>query len=194
MSDTASLVGIVGGGLGALAFLWRFLESLLAYLHLDLAVEVVEGVDGSRLPTAVVTVENKGRLGKRIHYAALLVGPPRETIGEIAAHFVGSDAQSDTALALLGLFESQPDDDHCALDRRAAVIPLPFFYREQRRIGTETVRQRMILDVSGLSQEAAYRVVLVVCLRYPLGGLRWRTTGDLLAIYAGNRGGGEGSH
>jgi len=180
MSTIAPVIGVVGGLLGAGAFFWRLVGSLLAYLHLDLTVEYI-GTDGHRIPTARVTVENKGRLGKRIHYAALVIGPHDETIGSIVGHFGPTSPAMTTGQALSVLFARRAADPYLAPERQALVMPLPALHDEQRRIGTETVRQRFLLRVDGLAQDQIYRVTLVVFLRYPLGLVRWRLTGDLLS-------------
>jgi len=182
LETTAAVVGIVGGLLGATALLWRVLESFLAYLNLEMTVEQIEAVGGGRVTTALIGVDNRGRVAKHVHYAALLVGPAGEGIGATARRFgVGSDRPGLTHSLLL-LFEDRPELVRYSADGMAVLVPLPGVYREQTRVGTETVRERVLLDTSKLAAGQVYRVVLLVAARYPFGVLRYRMTSDLLAV------------
>jgi hypothetical protein len=70
-----SILGLVGGFVGALTFCWKLLEELRAYLHIELTVQA-PSERGVKLRS---TVENKKSFfARRIDGAFLLIGPIEE--------------------------------------------------------------------------------------------------------------------
>jgi hypothetical protein len=67
-----------------------------------------------------------------------------------------------------------------APDGLVALIPLPFFYREQADIGQEAISYRALIESSKLASRSASTIFLLVIVRYPLQLLRFRVTADLI--------------
>ncbi len=184
MDEVLQAFTVVGASLGLLTFLWRVWDSFLSYLHADLEVDAVRG-SGSPAVTALATLENRGSLPKRVHHVGLLLAPEGTSLEEAAALVysgggsgeAASGPERDPIAALPGAPGPEPV---YGPDRRAAWIPLPFFFRDQRRLGNEVVRYRCPIDTERLLPDACYVVFLVVFVRYRVGILRWRATADLL--------------
>lgn len=184
MDAIKDLLGIVGGLLGAIAFFWKLWDTFSAYVRIDVEVERPgKGDDGA--PTIVATVENQGFVPKRVDYATLVIAPERTGLEAAAAALrphlgaEGTDG-ADGASPLAALFGRRVREPVYAPDGRFALLPLPFFYEEQRQVGNERVRARSSVATERLRSGESFAVVLVVFLRYPLGLVRVRVTSDLL--------------
>src|SRR5262245_19103146 len=90
MDVLKDVLSITGGVLGALAFFWKLSDVLISYFQLDVKVSDA---------TVLATVENKGLVAKRVHYAALLIGPeqelPKITMTALAQELAGEDAPAE---------------------------------------------------------------------------------------------------
>ena len=183
MPDFKEIIGIIGGVLGAIAFFWKIGDAIVAYLHLDLKIEEINSADDLTAVTALTTIENKGSLAKPLHYAVLLITPEGEDYESSAKAIVGeicTDEEKKTSDHLHAIFQKRLDQSFYSNDKRRALIPLAFYYRDQQQIGNEVIKYRCSIDVEKLENEKSYTAIFFVFIRYPLGILRWRATSDLL--------------
>jgi hypothetical protein len=185
-SDPTSLkdaLTIVGGALGAIAFLWRIWDTIASHLRVELEVKQ-EPNRKCRIATALVTVENQGLTPKRFHYAALLIGIGAPTVAELSAKIasgIGAPGSNDgKPHGLRRIFQISPSEPIYANAGEFAIVPLPFLYQDQMQIGNERIRQRVVLASERLQADKHYTVLLVVIVKHSFGILRWRTTSDLL--------------
>jgi hypothetical protein len=180
MDALKDVIGVVGGTLGALAFLWKVWDAVSAYVRLDVKVERADETF-----TVLTAIENQGLIPKKVDYAALLIGPEPAPLDEIAAAIlarppVTSASPTSAGRPIFALFEARMRDDVYAADRRHGMIPLPFYFAEQRHIGNERVQYRVPTPAVQFHCEQALKVIFVVFLRYPLGLIRVRMSSDLL--------------
>lgn len=131
MEGLVEWLGIIGGLLGILAFLWKVWDSATSYLHIS-----VEVLKADAVISVKTVVENKGLVPKSLDYAAILIGPenenPVETAKSIAKHIGG-----DIILKHTNDIEKLRVTAPIYCDGERALIPLPFFYSEQVRIADE---------------------------------------------------------
>lgn len=104
----------------------------------------------------LTTVDNKGNWPKDVSNAFLLVGPEGETpleSGGVVARAVGYDGvlRYTNHLGRLNLEAPVYADGR-------AFIPLVFFYRENVRVGDETLTYRVPVDVRQLRAGLPYSV------------------------------------
>lgn len=175
MCTIIDIVGLIGGLLGIVAFIWRVRDQLQSYLHLALHVEYDKR---GGVATALATVENKGTRRKNLDYALLLIGPesesPIKTAQEIAA-VVGIDLQiSSTNDVVEHLRMDEPIYTHTG----RALIPLPFFYSEQVRIADETLTYKTLIDPTKMKKGEPYAVRFFIAEKRRLH----RSTQDLLVL------------
>lgn len=182
MPEFKEIIGIIGGVLGAIAFFWKIGDAIVAYLHLDLKIEDVSLADGSTAVTALTTIENKGSIAKPLHYAVLLIMPEAEDYNAAAKALSDEIFQDEkvTSDYLHAIFEKRFETPVYAADKRRALIPLAFFFRDQQQIGNELIKYRCSIDTERLEKNGSYSVIFFVFIRYPMGILRWRATSDLL--------------
>lgn len=134
--------------------------------------------------TALATIENKGTLSKKIDYAALVISPVGTDIREVVASLKhcnneGSPVNISTEPAFTVLaYLPKPDVPlHC--EGELSIVPVTFFYKEQKQIGDEKLSSRISIDVNAFRHPAnpspAYEVRFVV-----YGDGRTRESLDLL--------------
>lgn len=155
MSTIIDIVGLIGGFLGIIAFVWRIIDELQSYLHLALHVEAN---DQKGIVTALTTVENRGSRRKNLDYALLLIGPEAESplkTGREIAMFIGSNIEISSTNDLV---EHLRFNEPIYTDTGRAVIPLPFFYSEQVRIADETLTYKTLIDPSKMKKGESYAV------------------------------------
>lgn len=141
-------VTIVGGILGAIAFLWRVFDARKRFLHVELTVSQENGN-----AIAETIVENKGSQSKVIDNSLLLVGPENEN-------------PIDTAKALLPhqKIETTNDLEKVVLESATfgmegrAIIPVDFYYSENVNIADERIGYGVPLDVSQIPAGTPYAV------------------------------------
>lgn len=149
LNATKTLIAIVGGILGAIAFFWRLFDAFANYLQIDLDLSVENGFVIAR-----TSVENKGVWSKRITNALLLIGPE-------------SEEPISTAQALFPKlqfpFTDQFKNIHQAkqVGVRAA-IPLPSYYKENVRIGDENIGYDSPVALQSFQEGEAYSVRFLV--------------------------------
>jgi hypothetical protein len=186
MDTLKDTIGILGGTLGAVAFLWKIWDTFSAYVRLDIKAEGVDNAIASDSAVTVLTaIENQGLMPKKVHYAALLIGPEPATLDEIAAAVITQVSltravPASAARPIYALFEDRSCDAVYSADCRHGMIPLPFYFAEQRHVGNERVQYRVPLPIAQFHCEQALKVIFVVFLRYPLGLIRVRITSDLV--------------
>lgn len=175
MDTIIDIVGLIGGLLGIIAFLWRVTDQFQSYLHLALHVKYDKG---SGIVTALATVENKGTRRKNLDYALLLIGPelesPIKTAQEIAV-VEGIDVQISSTNDVV---EYLRRDKPIYTDTGRALIPLPFFYSEQVRIADETLTYKTLIDQAKMKKGEPYAVRFFIAEKRRLH----RSTQDLFVL------------
>ena len=152
-------IKLFGGFAGLAAFSWQLYQAFRSYLQLDLTIQ-----DAGTLAIAEASIENKSITGKTLDYALLLVGPeledPVKTARALASSLGSPDGgtlQIDETDDIIDLRRLLPDERPHYTDRSRAVLPLPFFYREQEDIGDERLKYRCSID-RGQFNEGTYSV------------------------------------
>lgn len=183
------IIGLFGGILGAIAFFWNVSIAILSHVHLLLRAEYLE-INGKREMTALVTLENRGALVKRVFYSVLLIGPPNQGLFQTIEQVIESSEWHSDRSKPWHSNRSNPSLDILVRKRRSspfyapdglvALIPLPFFYKEQLDIGQETVSYRTLIEGDRLASRSASTIFFLIIIRYPLQILRFRVTADLI--------------
>jgi hypothetical protein len=178
------LFTIVGSIAGIAALLWNFYWTISnaqkSYVQMALDVRAVNSANA----TALATIENKGALSKKIDYAALVISPVRVDVREVVAGLRRCNNEASavniSAEPAFTVFTYLPRTDvplYC--EGELSIVPLPFFYKEQKEIGDEKLSSRTLIDVNAFRHHAnpspAYEVRFVV-----YGEGRTRSTLDLL--------------
>ena len=106
--------------------------------------------------SVLTTVENKGSRPKSITYSLLLVGPeeedPVETANKIASEAgLGICLKYTNDLAHIKIARS-------LYGHERALIPIPFYYRENISIGDEVLTYRASIDARKLARNVPYSV------------------------------------
>ncbi|MHC5673973.1 hypothetical protein [Nostoc sp.] len=163
------LLTIIGGVLGAVAFVWKVRDTSSSYIYIDL--EVGNSVNEYCLIKA--TVENKGFSKKRIDNALLLLGPEDEPPIDTYSNLTGKKFISTNQIAhspvKKPIYGGRPG---------RAVIPLPFFYEENVRIADEKASYTVPVKLDSFERGVPYAVSLFVVGENRLH----RSTQDVLLI------------
>ncbi|MBI4670120.1 MAG: hypothetical protein HY741_00420 [Chloroflexi bacterium] len=181
MENIVALVAVTGGLLGVLAFVWQALTTWRSELQLHVAVE---RSGGKSFPITVRTsLENAGLGRKRLDYAMLLIAPEHELTNQSLLHFAQDPELGAWANLNLSEMRRAFDKPRYAQDESHAIIPLPFYHREQQTVGRQHIAYRCVLDAARLKPGHAYAVKFFVLEQAPpLRRLRVHVTQDLLAL------------
>lgn len=154
----AELLTTIGAVLGILAFCWKVWDTLKGYLRIDVIVETSE----DQIVSAKTAVENQSVRNKIVYNALLLIGPESENPIDLFNHLAfntgfNPPVQSTNEIALIQ--SSKP-----VYDREGrAVIPLPFYYSENVRIGDERMSYRSPINTNYMTDMVPYSVRFFVC-------------------------------
>ena len=158
-----AILGSVGAILGSIAFAWRVFDEFGSFLRISLKVEAPK--DG--WTTALTTIDNKGRLKKKISYAILLIGPESESpmqTAQMLARQEGYSGLLENTNDLEGFIVTNPVTSE---DRM--LIPLLFYYSENVRIADETLTYRVPINIEAFAPASPYAVRFYV---FPARGER----------------------
>lgn len=161
------LLTIIGGVLGAAAFVWKVRDNSRSYIYIDL--DVRNSVGGYSL--IKVTVENKGFSRKRIDNALLLLGPEDEDPTDTYNNLTGRQIRYTDQVAVFPLEKSYKGFGR-------VVIPLPFFYKENIRIADEKASYTVPIKLDSFKEGIPYAVRLFIVGENRLH----RSTQDVLLI------------
>jgi hypothetical protein len=183
--STRGLFTTIGSLAGIAALLWNISWTISnaqgSYLQLALEVRPANAANA----TALATIENKSDFSKSIEYAALVISPPRADIRQVVEGLrrcngeVGTiNLSGEPAFDVLAYLPTTDVPLYC--EGELSIIPLTFFYREQKKIGNEKLSSRNLIDLKAIRHTAAdpspsYEVRFVV-----RGEGRTRSTLDLL--------------
>jgi hypothetical protein len=172
MEDILKSAGAI---LGVIAFLWKVWDEYASFLRISLQ----SGASKGRFASVTSCVSNPGLRAKKIYFAFLLVSPeaesPLQTANAILAA-TGATEQLNCTNDLLKLKDILANTGPIIAKYHGALIPLPFFYSEQLRIGDETLSYSTPIDTKFLKKGVPYSVRLFV---FPLRRLH-RSTQALL--------------
>jgi hypothetical protein len=147
MDDYLDWLKVGGSIAGIAALLWRILDEFGTYLHIAVSNTPAEGNT-----IAITSVENKGNRGKRIDNAFLLIGPENESpIDTANAIGIAQKIQTTNELEMLKAHSPKYESER-------AVIPLPFYYSENLKIGDETLTYAAPILHSPLRPGTAYAI------------------------------------
>ena len=181
MENVATVIGIVGGILGFIAFIWQTVLAIIAHLHISLKIE--KAISDSYPYTALVTIENKGVLRKRLDYALLLIAPENEFFQDTFKNLAYDFQISQLSGFDIQYLKTHMTEPKYAKNKQRAIIPIPFLFQEQEGIGVEQVSCRCTLDAAKLENGIAYSVKLIIYDVWPLlRFVRCRATQDLLVL------------
>ena len=192
-NDIKDAFTILGGALGALAFLWRLWDTLISHVRLDLELSAVDPDttgEGGKVAVARVVIENQGITPKRIAYVALLLGPSTKTVDQLASAICRPSLLAPPKLSsqpLIDLFRLDLDRTTHSQAEDVHLVPLPFFYLDHSQIGNEKLQFKRNLADLKLPVEVEHRIYLLVFSKEPLRITRCRLTSDLLPRQASRR-------
>ncbi|HSS99810.1 MAG TPA: hypothetical protein VLK33_22400 [Terriglobales bacterium] len=179
-SKIFTLLGSIAG-IAALTWniSWTVTNAENKFLQMTLEVKK----DGGNA-TVLTTIENKGELEKKITYAGLIVSPDdmdlhsvirglRECMNEEIPAALANEPE-DSVMKYLPV---RDEPRYC--DGGLAIVPLPFFYKQQRTIADERLscRSRFLYARLTGPPDTVYAVRFIVN-----GEGKIRTTLDLLLI------------
>ena len=136
-------IKIAGGVAGLIALIWRTLETVGAYIQMQVSVRQEELLSRVAIDT---TVENKIHFGKRLKAAFLLIGPEHEDPEETARALKGSYPQIGDFKNLNKMVAQIAEGICCDEDRARigifdgdgrAIVPLTYYYWENINVGDE---------------------------------------------------------
>jgi hypothetical protein len=181
-----NLFTTIGSLSGIAALLWNVGWTLVnaQNSYLQLALEVQPGRAG--VATALATIENKGDFSKSIDYAALVISPAQADIREVVRdlrncnHDTGALNVSAEPISNVLAYIPVPDAPlYCP--GNLGIVPLTFFYKEQKIIGNEKLSSRNLIELAAFQHTASLTPFLEV--RFVVRGEgRTRSTLDLLAL------------
>lgn len=182
-SELKDILTILGGVLGAIAFVWRLWDAVASHLELELQIAQC-GPRGREVQAALVKIGNSSPARKHISYAALFIGSIDSSLTSLAADIAALPEIASSAGTSFGpmrrIYLARPLKAIFSPDGRIGIIPLPFFFVDQSHLGNEQLQQRIILDETKLRADQNYGAYLVVMAEHSLGVLRWRATQDAL--------------
>jgi hypothetical protein len=178
------LFTIVGSLAGIAALVWNLYWTLsnAQRSYVQPSLEVHTANNGNF--TALATIENKGTLPKKIDYAALVISPAGADIREVVASLKSCSAETspvnisaEPASTVLTYLPKPDEPLYCPGE--LSVVPMTFFYKEQKQIGDEKLSSRISIDVNAFRHPSnpspTYEVRFVV-----FGDGRTRESLDLL--------------
>lgn len=184
MAETSILEVLtrVGALAGLAAFIWRLAEVYRSWLHISVDCQRIQHANAVRIRT---TVENKGAISKNLNSAFLLIGPekehPEETVGALMHGGELNINQFDSLNKMVDhiagfLFKGQNAlrvyDDKCD----HVLLPLPYYFRENAKVGVETLAFERYVALAGFSRTTTLAV------RFYVRG-RWRLHRNVQATF-----------
>lgn len=178
---------IIGGILGIIAFLWNLLGYLWTYifshLQIDISNEKIKAGDHEKLKVNTI-VENKGSIAKRIDFSFILIMPENESfknaLHKITGSFGLSGKNNEPLINLHLLTENKEQILFRVVDKRFAILPLPYFYDEQFQIGNEKIKYASVIDLADFEKGQVYNIRFVTVSRHLFNVyLRHRSTSDI---------------
>jgi hypothetical protein len=152
MNEFGDWIKLLGGIAGLAALAWRMLDEFGAYLRLSVKAEAPK--DG--WVTILTNIDNKGNRSKDLSYACLLVGPENESPLDSAGVIAEAVGYSGDLRYTNDLSNLRPKGSVYANGR--VLIPLPFYYSENIRVGDETLTYRAPIDIRRLRAGLPYAV------------------------------------
>ena len=143
---------LVGAILGIIAFGWKVWDTVVAFLHIELSIEI--GKDKSL--SALTIVENKRAIPRRIDNALLLVGPEEES--PIATFNKISGSRGNKVVYTNEIVGRPPDHQIHRGPEGRLLMPLPFYYSENIKIGDEKLSYRAPIDTQSIPSGTPYSI------------------------------------
>lgn len=163
----------IGAILGIVAFFWKVWDLFQSYLVIKLTVAKDERGNF----TAQMSVENRSLQSKAVDNALLLICPedtsPIDAYNEILAELGKNGRIRSTRGIAVNVMEKR-----FYTKSGNALIPLPFFYSDQGKLGDECRTYRVPIDVDKLTAGARYSVYFLL---WATGRLH-RVTHDLFVV------------
>jgi hypothetical protein len=153
------LFTIVGSIAGIAALLWNIWWTISnaqnSYLQLALDVHPINGATA----VAQTSIENKSELSKTMDYAALIVSPAGKDIREVVSGLRGCSGESspinfsaEPASTVLKFWPTTDTPLYC--DGELSIVPLTFFYKEQKQIGNEKMSSCNLINIGAFRHSA----------------------------------------
>jgi hypothetical protein len=147
----------VGAILGIIAFVWKVRDLYQSYVAITLSVER----DDLGHFSARVTVENRGLQAKAVSNALLLICPEHANPINVYNAILSDLGSTDRIRSLRGIAVNVvPSPIYSKIG--TAVIPLPFFYTEQRTVLDECRTYRASIDITKLTEGIRYCVYFLL--------------------------------
>ena len=151
----------------------------MSHVRLDIEVDSLSWTDRDKA-TALVTLENSGKIPKKINYAVLIVTNENENIDHAISKVFDKNFKSKTE-AVYYINKAKIYDKMYGICGSTAFIPIPYFFSEQTQIGNEKIKYRSSIDLTKLEKNTTYVVKVYVFMKH-FGFVRWRSSSDLLII------------
>lgn len=142
-----TFAAVLGAATGSAALVWRFVDSMAKYLHIELRAELSH----AGFLSAYTVVENRGSREKQLWNAVILVGPEEESPLVTMAN-IGIPVASTNAIAA-----DQRRTMTVGPDGRC-LIPVPFYYSENVAIADERLSYRQPIPTEGMVTGVPYSV------------------------------------
>ncbi|GAB4514610.1 MAG: hypothetical protein Tsb0026_20010 [Sulfuricaulis sp.] len=143
---------VVGAILGVIAFFWKLKDEYESYVNL----EVVATEENDKYISVKVSMRNHSPRRKKIDNAVLLISPEKDDPIDVFNKLLGND-DSNKIVSTRGIAVNCLESPIIGEGGRA-LIPLPFFYKEQEEIGDECVTYRTNISTSSLEKMEPYSV------------------------------------
>jgi len=143
-------IKLIGGFLGIIAFVWKLWDAFRSYLNISLGNPILEG----SMIAIRVEVQNRSIVPKTIDSAIILFGPQEENPIETARLVAGPK----TEICFTNDIVKIETDSPIFAQGGRGIIPLPFFYNEQVKIGNEHLSFKCLIPTNEMASGLAYAI------------------------------------
>jgi hypothetical protein len=170
-------ISLIGGIAGLISIFWRVAESFIVHISINVSTGSKQ-TEERTVHYAEVELENSGRVPKKINYCCVIIGPEGSSIFDIASK-ISSDIGENEKNGMLYLYRARREMPYYTKDKNFAIIPVKHFYKDQKQIGNEKIKSKVIIDTNQLCSVSNFSVYSIVFVDYILIA-RLRTSSDLL--------------
>jgi hypothetical protein len=141
------ILGLLGSLAGAIALIWRLIDVIKAFLHVEVTVDKI---DGSIVKIRTV-VRNANTIARKLDAAFLVIGPanenPEKTVAALFEH-VKEPRHFKTLNEMVHVVSDRVKNNRTPIHDGGGrvLIPLPYYYIENYDVADETLSYEQIIN------------------------------------------------
>jgi hypothetical protein len=136
---TVKILSLIGGLAGLATLAWRLWDVWIAFLHIGV---IVEPMQGPRVKIRTV-VENTNTIARKIDAAFLIIGPEDEDVDATVVSLLAKSSQSKEFGTLTDMVQTLASiiakNSEKIIGTGRMVIPLPYYYNENVDVADENL-------------------------------------------------------